>query len=69
MKYPVRARIIDIAEVLPGALGQIPVISKPHVGKEGTANQLSNGEIIIVLDGGGKLWGWECWWEPIESST
>jgi hypothetical protein len=62
----VRARIIDAAgtEVLPGIIAATPEVSRPMIGREGLA-ELVNDRVRITLDGGGVIWGHECWWEPI----
>lgn len=68
-KYPVRARIIDVTgQALsgnPDVLIKTPDVSKPHVGKEGRASQDSDGDIVLMLDDGTVLYGYECWWEPV----
>ncbi len=69
MKYPVRCKIIDVVgiEVFPGGIeGTTPEISKSHVGKEGLAEKIGN-NVRITLDDGGVLWGYECWWTPINN--
>jgi len=71
MKFPVRCEIIDVEgqEVSP--------ISKPHIGKQGLAEQIRNLEVEelgtfttttvrITLDDGNILAGYECWWKPIK---
>lgn len=72
--YPVRMRIIDVEagpqQVIKSAMGRVytpktPDKSRPHVGKEGVAEKLHNGDVRITLSDGTILWGWECWWEPI----
>jgi hypothetical protein len=67
MKYPKRAKIVDISgmEVLPNVIGNTPKISKPHIGKEGLA-ELVDDNIRITLDDGNVLWGYECWWISLE---
>ena len=66
IEYPTRCKIIDVTgiEVSPGLEGRTPEESKPHIGKEGLAERV-DGDVRITLDGGGILYGWECWWEPI----
>jgi hypothetical protein len=73
VKYPTRARIIDVdskptvlvtADGLQSFVPKTPPKSRPHVGKEGLAEKFSQG-VRITLDDGTILWGWECWWEPI----
>lgn len=71
--YPTRCRIIDVTgeEVFPGIERRTPDESKPHIGKQGVAEEVNfaeTGELVrITLDDGALLWGSECWWEPIES--
>lgn len=66
ISYPVRCRIIDVAgiEVYHGVEGQTPEYSKRHVGKTGYAQRIKD-NVLITLDDGNGLWGYECWWEPI----
>lgn len=66
MEYPVRCKIIDVVgvEVLPGIEGLTPEVSKPHIGKEGLAEDTGD-NTRITLDDGTIIWGYECWWEPI----
>lgn len=74
-RYPVRARIIDAAgQPLPipieGVVCATPDASKPHIGREGLAEEVEGGspwgmDIRITLDDGGVIFGYECWWEPI----
>ena len=67
IRYPVRCEIIDVTgiEVLPGRLGNTPDISKPHVGKQGIAEKVA-GNVRITLDDGSTLYGYECWWKPLD---
>lgn len=67
IKYPTRCKIIDVTgeEVFPGVEGNTPDVSKPHVGKEGLAEEHPNG-VKITLDDGSILMGYECWWTPIK---
>lgn len=74
MTYPTRCRIIDIEGMAlgDGWVAKTPDVSKPKVGKEGLAELVANpdspfGEDVrITLDDGSIIWGYECWWEPIE---
>lgn len=69
MRYPVRCKIIDVTgfEILPGIECRTPDVSKPHIGKEGIAEELSDEFTVkITLDDGTTLYGYECWWEPLE---
>ena len=67
MKYPVRCKIIDVdgqnIQVGPH-IARTPKASKPHIGKDGTADRI-NGRVRIDLDDGGHIFGDECWWEPL----
>ncbi len=69
MKYPVRAKIIDVVgiEVFPGYIGRTPDESKPHIGKEGLAEEIGD-NVRITLDDGNILMGYECWWTPINET-
>ncbi len=67
IEYPIRCEILDVVgiEVLPGIIGDTPEVSKPHIGKHGVA--IEEGENVkIILDDGNILYGYECWWKPIE---
>jgi hypothetical protein len=68
-RYPTRCRIIDVIgqEVLPGIMGNTPEVSKPHVGKFGTAEIIDDYDVKITLDDGNVLWGYECWWQSVSS--
>lgn len=70
IKYPVRCRIIDIAgEILdpmyPDIVTATPKVSQPHMGEEGLAEWVDN-NVRITFSDGSVLWGYECWWTPIE---
>lgn len=69
MIYPTRCEIIDVAgkEFLPGIVCKTPDVSKPHIGKQGLAERLPDGDIQITLDDGNVLMGYECWWKPVGS--
>ena len=66
IKYPTRCKIIDVTgiEVMPGIKGRTPHISKPHIGKKGLA-EIIDDDVRITLDDGNILWGYECWWIPL----
>ena len=66
-KHPTRCRIIDVTgqEIYPGIIGRTPEVSKPHIGKEGQAEDLGNSNVRITLDDGTILEGCDCWWEAI----
>jgi hypothetical protein len=68
IEYPVRCRIIDVTdqEIFPGIIGRTPDISISHIGKEGLAEEIEDLIIRITLDDGSIIYGYECWWEPIE---
>lgn len=66
--YPVRCEIVDPGgshEVIPGYMAQAPDESKPHIGKQGLAEFVDN-DVRITLDDGTVLYGYECWWVPLE---
>lgn len=69
MGYPMRCQIIDVTgrTVLPGIKGRTPNISKPHIGKQGLAEKIED-DVRITLDDGSILWGYECWWTPIDDT-
>ena len=67
IEYPIRCEIIDVTgkEVFPGFVGNTPDISRPHIGKQGLAEE--DGPFVkITLDDGTILYGFECWWKPIK---
>ena len=70
IRYPTRCKIIDVTgmEVAPGLEGRTPEVSKPHLGKCGLAEWVE-GHVRITLDDGSVLWGYECWWTPIEEGS
>ena len=67
MEYPTRCEIIDVTGigVFYGIKSNTPRISKPHIGKKGVASKDEHGRVIIQLDDGIILHGYECWWMPI----
>ena len=67
MNYPIKCKIIDVdgKEVFPGLMGKTPEISKDHIGKEGMAEKFE-GTVKITLNDGNVLYGYDCWWEPID---
>jgi len=67
-KYPVRARIVDAAGtvIVPGFVATTPDVSRSHIGKEGLAEWENPSTVKITLDDGSVLYGYECWWEPVE---
>ena len=70
-KYPTRCEIVDVTgqEVLPGIEGRTPEKSKPYIGQQGVADRTDDGNIKIILDNGDVLYGYECWWKPIEAGA
>lgn len=66
--YPVRCRIVDVDGELfyPGLVKCTPEESVPHIGKEGLAEEVGQ-DVRITLDDGIVLWGWQCWWVPLEA--
>ena len=79
--YPTRCKIIDIAgaPVVPGhpeIVAATPDVSKPYIGQEGLAELIFGGDmdfgfgnVRITLDNGNIIWGYECWWTPIEEDV
>ena len=68
IKYPTRCEIIDVTgvEVFPGILGNVPDVSKQHIGKKGLAEKINELDVRITLDDGTIIYGYECWWKPIK---
>ena len=64
--YPTRCEIIDPEgeTIISGIHAKTPEVSKPHIGKQGTARRHLLG-VEITLDDGTILMGYECWWKPI----
>lgn len=80
--YPLRCKIVDIAgepidPLNPDIVAATPAVSKPYVGEEGLAELLfdleediwGEGLVRITLDSGNVIWGYECWWIPIEEKN
>ena len=66
--YPTRAQIVDVTggpEISPGIVRRTPEESRPHIGKQGLAEEMPDGSVRITLDDGSIIWGSECWWIPI----
>ena len=70
MKYPTRCEIVDVTgqEVFPGIEGRTPDVSKPLVGQQGVAEEDPKHGVKITLDSGKTIYGYECWWTPIEDN-
>ena len=70
-KYPVRCEIVDVTGFMlaPDLVANTPDVSKPHVGKFGLAEKLEDGNVRITLDDGSVLFGYECWWTPIDNAA
>lgn len=65
--YPVRCRIIDGVGMKWHDLTLCtPEISRPYIGKLGTARSEDGWDVIITLDDGTILHGYECWWALVE---
>ena len=65
IKYPVRCEIIDVTGEKMGELPiKTPIGSFPYIGKRGLAEKI-NGEVRITLDNGDIIYGYECWWTPL----
>ena len=69
INYPIRCEILDVTgqEVFPGFEGRTPDESKPHIGKQGLAEEVED-NVRITLDDGSVLWGYECWWKPLNNN-
>ena len=78
MNYPIRCKIVDVvdhpdsdaAKVFDavGVTLNTPDVSKPHIGKEGLAEETDKG-VRITLNDGTIIWGSQCWWEPMKESA
>lgn len=73
IKYPCRCRIIDPEGEERAVEGgtvilKTPEVSKPKLGRTGTAHKEGH-TVRIELDDGGVLMGYECWWEPIADTN
>jgi len=73
IKYPTRCQIIDVFDGGGGIDSEgrdwhfkTPEISKKHIGKLGLAELIKNGNVKITLDDGNIIYGYECWWIPID---
>lgn len=67
IKYPCRCRIINVTDQEWHGLNLItPEESKQYIGMVGTAYQEDEFYIRIELDNGKVIYGYDCWWEPIE---
>ena len=65
--YQVRCRIIDVDGIQQGRFVlKTPDESRPHIGKLGTAFK-EDWTVKITLDDGTILYGYECWWEPVNA--
>lgn len=69
MKYPVRCRIVDVTGGIMGGYElKTPEKSKPHIDKLGTAYDIGD-NVRIEMDDGSILYGYECWWEPVNDEA
>jgi len=75
MKYPVKCEIVDVDGDVDGTgqkissfISRTPDISRPHIGKKGLAELMENGNVRITLDDGSVIYGYRCWWKPLETS-
>jgi hypothetical protein len=70
MNYPVRCKIVDVAgcEVYPGLIAATPDVSRAHIGKKGLAER-DGINVKITLDDGSILYGYECWWTPLDKEA
>ena len=73
----VRVEVVSAegVEVFPGVIGADPAVAKPNIGKLGWCEE--DAEVPgmpgylnprITLDDGTVIWGYQCWWKPIEKS-
>jgi len=71
VQYPTRCRILDIDGQRLGSYlrARTPAVSKPHIGKIGTAEKPNGGIVKIRLDDGNVVMGWDCWWEPVDEAA
>ena len=76
MTLPTRVRIISgiEIEIAPGVFGADPAAAAPRVGELGWMTREYSVDLgavnpRIVLDSGAVLWGYECWWEPLDSTV
>jgi len=67
IKYPTRCEIVDVkgTEVFPGIMGRTPDISKPYIGEKGLVEKIGR-DVRITLDSGKVLYGYNCWWKPLD---
>jgi len=70
IKYPTRCKIVEIpnGSIIGGLIVYTPKISKPHIGKYGLAEEINN-YVKITLDDGNIIYGYQCWWIPIEKEA
>lgn len=68
VEYPTRCEIIDVTGLnhpnFPNYRMNTPEKSKPYIGEHGLAERV-DGDVRITLDNGNILYGYECWWKPI----
>ena len=67
---PIRCKIVDVEGLVidpnyPDVVALTPDISMSHIGKFGWAKYLSDFDVEITLDDGNILFGYECWWVPV----
>ena len=72
MNYPIRCQIVDPMGATVNIGGEdfqskTPPKSIPHIGKKGLAERV-RGDVRITLDDGNIIYGYECWWIPIEEA-
>jgi hypothetical protein len=79
-RFPVAVLIIDVDDEhgtvqWNGMSIQTPEPSKPYIGQVGTAERVADPDpemgifdtVRITMPDGHVLWGWECWWAPVET--
>ena len=72
-EYPTRCVIVDPTGHKFGTSGEYecraPEESLPHIGKFGVAEMLNEWTVKIALDDGGVIYGSDCWWIPLPSTS
>lgn len=70
MKYPIRCQIVNAdGDTFLGFPTASPKVSIPHIGKRGLAEKIDDYTVRITLDDGNVIYGYECWWKPIDAQV
>lgn len=72
----VRVRIVPVSgtEIAPGVVGNDPTPARQNMNKEGWCDETAFCEDLgysnpkITLDDGTVIWGYQCWWSPVEKA-